>query len=247
MLDFHIVVLDCPYDTLHDPRTRDILNDTVQLKVDGFKTGYQYGVLPVDTADFIATHILMCFKYGERYLPVAGFKSITPQRSEFHRIQFPLLSLLNSSKANVHSQIIVNELEQADKKGLQARWDSSYTILPSLRKDRAITEHLKELFICSHVNFHKEFKSDIVYSSGVVKYKTDQFFSSWGYERIQNKGEDLPLISQYSLFEEQVRLMRLSRLDHPYALEMAEKFKDIWDNKTVISSKKELKLLKRAA
>lgn len=242
MFDFKIVILDSPYDQLHDPRVRQILNDTMQMKIDGFKTGFPDGVLPIDSADMVATHLLVCAEYGEKLLPVCGFKVITPDVASKHRIEFPLLSLLKSSNAFEHYEHVKEKISKLKDKVV---WGYSYTFLPSIRKDREVVNKVKDILTAVNYHFLKEIGCRLSYVSGVVKYKTDLYFKEAGYMPCSSNQEELPTIEQFSLWGEVVQLMEMEEFGEK-SLFVGKTYQKLWDERIVFSMKNK-KNLKEAA
>jgi hypothetical protein len=100
--NLQIVVLESPYDNMNDPLVRDLFSKIVQLKIEGYRLVYPYGVLPVDSYDFIATHHLVCREINGSYQVLMGVKYITLKKCLTHNLPFPGIALLRTAKAVSH-------------------------------------------------------------------------------------------------------------------------------------------------
>ncbi len=183
----------------------------------------------------MATHLLVCIEYGKKLLPVCGYKSLSLSKLEKHRIGLPLSSMLKSSGAHIHDEVVREILVKNN--GKKIAWDYSFTILPEIRNDRKKIAEIKEIITAINIYYHQMIGTDITFASGVVKFKTDQYFNSMGFEEIYHNGEPLDLIKQDSLWGEEVRLMKLEAYSL-YSKQMKEKYCELWNNRFELSKSK---------
>ena len=189
---FRITVLDCPYETWSEPFTQKLFAQMVDLKLRGFRTGYADGVLPVDGSDFVCTHLMVCAETRDELKPLLAYRSISESGARKHAMKFPGLALVESAKtpAPDHVQAVRRMVEHSQETGRSLRYCSSYTILPELREDRELVAQLKIYMTGMHALFHDEYQTAESLLGGVVRFKTDQYFASWGYERLALDGQE---------------------------------------------------------
>jgi hypothetical protein len=229
---FRITVLDCPYETWSEPFTQKLFAQMVDLKLRGFRTGYADGVLPVDGSDFVCTHLMVCAETRDELKPLLAYRSISESRARKHAMKFPGLALVESAKtpAPDHVQAVRRMVEHSQETGRSLRYCSSYTILPELREDRELVAQLKIYMTGMHALFHDEYQTAESLLGGVVRFKTDQYFASWGYERLALDGQELGTISNATLFGEPVYVMRLNQWS-PHALQCAKETRELWNSR----------------
>jgi hypothetical protein len=92
-----VVVLESPYDTWELPQVEKIFSDMIGIKLRGYGRQYPYGVLPVDGADLISTHLLLCDK--DSLQPIMGIRWTSLNKCRAHYITFPALSLVQQAGA----------------------------------------------------------------------------------------------------------------------------------------------------
>ncbi|HUP57968.1 MAG TPA: hypothetical protein VM598_10985, partial [Bdellovibrionota bacterium] len=228
-----VVVLECPYDTWDDPFTRKMFGDMVGLKVNGFKTTYPYGVLPVDSTDLVSTHLMICMQNGDDFELLLAYRSICDRRVRTHALKFPGIALAEAAQAPDHARYFQELLKEAEERRQRVRYCSSYTIKPEVRQDRALVADLKTYMTGMHMLFHKAYRTDVSLLAGVLKVKTDQYFASWGYQPIRLGGRELAPIHQASLYGEEARMMRLEDWSE-HARSCAEATRDLWQNRITV-------------
>ena len=84
-----IVVLEAPYDSLKEKHAPDIFGKIISLKLQGYGPEYPYGTMPVDTNDFIATHLAVCVEDGSELKPIMAYKTVQQRKCRAHGVQFP--------------------------------------------------------------------------------------------------------------------------------------------------------------
>lgn len=232
---FRIAVLDCPYETWSEPLTQKLFSQMVDLKLSGFLTGYADGVLPVDGSDFICTHLMVCAEMPDEIKPLLAYRSISESRARKHAMTFPGLALVERTMtpAPDHVQAVRRMVERSQETGHALRYCSAYTILPELREDRELVARLKIYMTGMHVLFHTEYQTAESLLGGVIRFKTDQYFASWGYERLALDGQELGTISNATLFGEPVYVMRLNQWS-PHALQCAEQTQELWNSRLTV-------------
>jgi hypothetical protein len=231
---YQVVVLDCAYDTWGNPQTRELLMRTLSLKLHGYLSSYPYGTLPIDTTDFICTHLLICEKRSHELLPVMGYKCTTLDRANTHRLALPCQAILQSSGAERHHRRVLQLLDEICAKGRRVSYDGSWTLDPEIRNDEDLSKRFKDVLMALNVLHHLDAGISDILGFGVPRFKTDQFFRCIGYERVSDQGGVLPEIQQRSLQDESVVLMHLQKFSD-IAMATGRRFRKSWDNRIEIA------------
>ena len=230
---YKVVVLDCPYDTWSSTDTQYLFGKIINLKLLGYKSVYTDGVLPIDTYDFISTHILICGDEDGKLKPLTGFKSVTLARCKRFNLPFPTSQLLSGSNSPKHTEAVASVMKECDESGEGLTYDSSWTVHPEARKSRAVHHFLQELFIANAVNLHNESTPHKLLGAGVRRIRTDKFLERLGFTRLASAGQPLPTFKQASLVGTEVALILLENFSE-FATNISKKYEDYWTNRVVI-------------
>lgn len=231
--NLRIVILNAPYDTLKNPEAQSLLGATLALKLDGYRRSYPYGVLPVDSYDFISTHHLVCEEKNGSLIPLMGYRSVTLEAAKVFKMPFPGLAVVRSSGAKRHEAVLLRLIEEADNAKRPITYGSSWTISPQVTSGSAFRQHMKHLMTTMLVGYELGAGIEERFCCGVPAMKSDRFFQEVGYTRIEEDGDPLPPFSQASLLGEEAVLLRC-RTFSDKALEIADAHHEFWANRIVI-------------
>ncbi|MGC3990037.1 MAG: hypothetical protein QM796_10240 [Chthoniobacteraceae bacterium] len=232
--DFRIVVLDCPYNTWANKDTQELFSAIVGLKLKGYLPVYEHGVMPVDSYDFIATHLLVCVKEQEHLRPVTGFKSVTVSACERFNLPFPTNAVLANTRPGQHREAVHQIMDRCRESGKELCFDSSWTVDPEFRKHRELHLLLQELFISNVIQWHRPERAHEVLGTGILRVRTNRFFERVGFHPVELDGEPLPPFEQPSLQGSSAVLIHLQE-SSSFARGMAEKHQQLWENRITIN------------
>lgn len=231
---FKIVIIESAYDHWDSKLTQKYFSDAVSLKLRGYKAEYPYGILPVDTTDFISTHHLLCKETDLGLYPLMAYKSITYQKATIHNLPFPILNLAKSIGINKHEEAINNIVLRCESDGLKLSYDSSWTIDPETRKDRELTQTLRNIMTALHSLYHHNAKTDEIISLGSLRFKMERLFLYWGYNPIALESKPLDQFIVPSYFNEPVMMFHQTSGFSKQALEDARVYMNLWDDRLVL-------------
>lgn len=243
-----IVILESPYDHWDHPLVQQLFPKIISLKLAGYRNEYPYGVLPVDTSDFVATHHLVCREEHGELTPIMGYKITKLDRCRVHGIGFPALTLAKAAGADQHAEAVQEIVTRCESAGINISYDSSWTIHPSLKEDRTLRDLLKNLTTAMLVRYHLESGTQEQLGMGVLRFKTDRYFQNMGYQLLKKKWRELPPFDHPFLLGEKVVLMHSPNFSES-ALAMGQQFQELWDARITIGDNHRVneELLKRAA
>lgn len=233
-----IVVLECAYDVHESKQAGRLFWDMVGLKCGRYKDEYPYGALPVDTTDFVGTHLMVCEELGNGDLtPLVAYRSMTLSRCNTHRLEFPLLSAVKKSGDRQHADVICNALEDCTRRGIDISYESSWAVRQDARSatNKEFGSLLRELVAVMAVHHHDDFDIPESLAGGVVRFKTGKTYTFLGYDRLQKDGAILPVIENYGLYGEQAELWHLTKFSDQARL-LAKKYRSLWDQKLILSA-----------
>lgn len=231
--ELQLVSIECAYDVWNSDLVQDLFGKMVALKLKGYRARHPYGVLPVDTYDFIASHHLVCRREKGELFPVTGFKTTTLDRCRMHKLPFPGLTLVEAAGAPEHAEVVRGIIERCEREGIKLGYTSSWTIDPQAREDKEFVAHLRAIIEMIYVFFHREKQLDELIVGGTVRVGTDRLFETWGHEPLKRNGVVLPPISVAHLLGDPVVVMYLRRFSDEVQAR-AEQLRALWKNRIVL-------------
>lgn len=214
---------------------KNLFYKMVQLKLRGYEAEYPKGVLPVDSTDFFADHILICEESQGELIPLSGIKSTTLKESRFRKVSFPGLSLVQAAQATPHIEAMEKLIEHCLDHDKNLAYTGSWTILPEVRKNRPLTQEITRHFHAAYIFHHLENEVDEIITGGTMRFKADQFFGKMGHDLFCFQDQPLKPIHVKHLFGEKVQILHLKKFRNE-ALEQAQLLKDCWDKRIEISA-----------
>jgi hypothetical protein len=231
-----LVVLDCAYDTISEPRTQQLLAGEVAMKILGYQASYPYGVLPVDTTEFVGRHAMVCEESDKGFRVLSATKSVTLSLCRAFNIPFPMLSL---AKANgpEHVSYVEDKIAQADKEGVDLLYQFSWSADPQIRaKDRELATKLKEIILAQLIWEAIDAAPAKIMLAGVPRVKTDQFFEDMGYHLAIHQGQTLSPFNVPTSLGEKAVFMDFKEITLQ-ARSLMKRYQALWDQRIVIAGK----------
>ena len=247
---YRIVIIESPYANWGELGVPDFFSKIVSLRKAGFGGVYPPEVLPVDTADFIGNHFIICEETPENLEPVLIYKSISSQRCRAHNLTFPLIGLAQAAKADFPFRVLSELLVEYQNRGHDPFYNGGWTIKPEIRKDREKVGILKSIMMGVEVLFHQELSHDfsktVVFSGGAIRFKVPEYLASYGFKPITFEGNPLDPIHVVHLGGEPASFLYLTEFS-PEAKQAAESIKYLWSNRIHFRHSLEENKIQRAA
>lgn len=240
MENLQVVILKCPYINWAQEKTQKFFSKMVSLKLKSYCEKHHVGVMPVDATDFISDHILICSSNNGELTPVLGVKSLDYERCKTFHVDFTIESFLKRGEHYEHLDFLYDTIKQCENNNRKISYYSSWATLPTVTRNRPLSNYLKKIFTGLTVLHHNEEGISDLLGLGVPKYRTDNFFYKWGFERVAHNGTDLENIPFFILGNIDgvfIHLKEYSQL----ALDCAEEALDLWEDRLVIGHNPEQK------
>jgi hypothetical protein len=237
---FRVVILEAPYDTLlTDPTAHQLFPALLALKIDGYQAAYPYGVLPMETADFVANHIVLCEDAGDRLIPHMAFKSVTIDRCHLHHLRFPAFNLLEECETAVDRQLyaeaIQNILNEAEAKKQTIAYNGSWTVT---KEFRAMRKQLNfwEVTMALITQYYRSYEIHQIIAAASAKFKVDEGKVVMGFSYFEEKENRLPTVKLIPYGEEEFYFMHLKNFT-PHMDELCARpvIQNLWDNRMIIA------------
>jgi hypothetical protein len=230
--NFKFVVIRSPHELMEDELTRDLFPKLVQLKVEGYRKEYGNYVLPFDTSDFIATHLVLCeIQKDGSFIPVLAFKSVTLEMCDNYKIPFPILSMLEGN----HKKTILGTIDRyrATNSQSQLAYNGSFTILPRLRENKVLMKYLWEITSSLLVNYYLEYQIPHVFALCVTKFHIHIKKEELGWNFIDSEDGVLGPYSCKAFHDTTLVPMEFSTLSQK-GIDAAARFKDMWTDRMTL-------------
>lgn len=226
-----IIVLECPYHSFHQEITQSLFAKNVNLKIQGYKEKLFDGILPVDENDYVADHIILCWEIEDSFFPITAWKSLRVSVAENFHLKFPVLSILESCEnSSLHLEVVKKIVDRSKKNGIELSYDFSWTVDPHMRKARLVPRNYKDIFTAMFVLYHQDYGIQELFASGVHKFKTDKYFESWGYKKIEFGGAPLPPLSYGHYGKLDFSFMHMTEFSQE-AKEIAQSYLPLWQQR----------------
>lgn len=235
-----IVSLDCMYDNVSDPVASEYWQKVIRLKLQGYGVEYPYGVMPIDSTDFVCSHLMLCEERKDGLYPIMAYRSITLDRCNAHYLKFPVLNAMQDSGYKDHAKAIEDIISSCKGQGKTLSYDSAYTIAPEIRKDKAATELAREIIKSYFLLHHLEYGIDEVICGGVIRFQMHRFYHFWGFKDLSLNGVTLPEVKFKHVHGEPTMIYHLKDWSKE-AIAHAKTYEHMWKNRICIDAKVPLK------
>jgi len=233
---FKLLILESPFENWGNPLVESTFAKMVTLKKQGYGGSYANGVLPIDTTDFLSTHVLLCENNRDgHFIPVMGYKTITLEKCRQYNLNFPGLSLVQNAKMPVHTQVVQSIIERCEKEQRSLAYLGSWTVNPDYRHRQLLKNELKEAFKAFYRMVYREQNVAEVLIGGTLRFKTEKLFSELGHRPLALDNQPLSPIHVAHLVKEPVLVMHSADFNEA-SLEAEKKWRGVWEDRLTIES-----------
>lgn len=231
MKNLKIVILESPYDCWNNPFVGDFLKDLIGIKLRGYGKEYPYGVIPIDGADLISTHLAVCrTSISQKLIPIMGIRWTSLKKCRLHYHNFPGLSLLQQAGAAEHLNALENIILNIDNNGGDLFYSGSLSIDPLERTNKEQSLLIREILTMLYVNYQKERNYPELMAGGTMRFKIEKWLSSLGHLPLSTNEHELNPIRVKHLAGETVKVMHLKKFSFE-ALKIAQKWQHLWEER----------------
>lgn len=231
---WRIVVIPSPYESWSDPQVQQVFCKTLEMRIAGYKVEYGPRALPVDGADFMGAHYLLCREEAGVLSPLMGFRSTTLNAYQRYGLSFGALSLARAAGAHEHATVIERILSHCEDESIPIAYVGSFTSRPEIRNDpefkRIIRDGANALIALSHSSTGTR-----VLCGCSVRFKVDQTLAYLGGHPLFGKGGELPLVNTPFIVNEPVKLIYLKTWSEE-AMRNAEAWRIAWDQRLILGA-----------
>jgi hypothetical protein len=242
---YQLVILDSPIENWDDSDTQNVFTKMVTLKKKGYESCYQQGVLPVDTSDFFATHVVLFEKNTTQDLmPVMGYKTISFNKCQDFNQTFPGLALVTNSKMPDHIEVVKSIMARCENEKRNLAYLGSWTKNPQYVAP--VNVNLKDAFRAFYRLVYREQNVHEVLIGGTLRFRTEKLFFELGHRPLELNGEPLPPIHVAHLVKEPVLVMHSAKFKDNVTQAAEKAWAEVWENRIEIGLNSEIKKLPKA-
>ena len=227
--NMRFVIIESPYDSWNHPLMEQVFARMIGMKLRGYGKEYPYGVMALDTTDFISEHLLICEETSEGLIPIVGNKSVPLSKCDFHHVPFPGLSCLEEAKAHEHAKVMNQIMDRCRKDGVDLRYAGSWTMEAKERGNREWSLALRDLFTAIYTFYYQSLPNCEVITGGTCRFKVDSYVKWLGHEALTLNGKELDPINVFHLAGEKVLWTHLKKFT-PEAEAVAGLYQHLWEN-----------------
>ena len=234
---YQFVLLRSPYELMAFNLVSELFPKIIEFKTEGYRQEYGQFVLPFDSSDFVASHLLLCEKQnGGSLEPVLGFKSVTLEKCDQHQIHFPMLSMFDGEDPDSIYRLTIKSLIDKYRScgaGHKIAYNGSFTISPKLRENKELMKHLWDVTFSLLTNYYIDYEIDHVVAVCATKFKVDKKKERLGWNYIEGEhGVLMPYVCK-TFFNAPAVPMELTNMKFKGKL-CSEKFKSMWENRLTL-------------
>jgi len=213
--DLRFVTLDCPLERWRDLNVRAVFDEMVYLKKLGFGAQHAAGVMPVDTTDFIGSHVLSCIDAADGLHVAAAFRVISCERCRAFNMTFSAEALALQAEARTHAAA-VREFVGGDAR---VGYVGSWTVHPSVHANVPLRAALHDDFTLGALLALQDAGIPRLVVGATLRFKVDRLLSAVGFLPLAHEGVPLPPIAVRHLRGEPVLLMCRDEAEAPQGME----------------------------
>ena len=231
MKNIKIVILESPYDCWNEDFVGHFFKDLIGVKLRGYGREHPYGVLPIDAADLISTHLSVCrTEDGGHLTPLMSIRWTSLKKCRLHFLNFPGMSLLQQAQRSEHIQALEKIIADLDQRNGDLYYSGALSIDPLWKKDKEQSLFFRELLTTMYVHYQKQSGYAELMAGGTVRFKIDNWLQSIGHSPLHPE----PIHVKH-LAGETVQVMHLKDFSFE-ALRIAKKWQHYWEDRMVIGA-----------
>ena len=209
-VDVKLVTLDDFYHTVDQEPSREFFGKMSRLRAQGYGPDYPDNYLPMDAADLVCRHHLMCRPGPDgSWQPFAGFRQIPIDRCDRHGLDVPLLHTVRKAGASLASETLEAFLAKGREASREMIYSASLTMCKDLRGDRDLAKLVRELLAAFLTDDHFRGGQAPTLGAAVLRFKTHLWFPEIGFQPLQSGGQDLPVIQNHAAGGEPFIIMHI--------------------------------------
>ncbi len=231
---YKMIVLDCPIDSMSDPFSREIFSKIIDLKIRGYSRVYEYGMLPVDTSDFVATHCATFEIINNEYIPLMAYKTTPLSRLKVFNLHNPLVAIAKYNNSEKHAQIVEEFVEKNNNLGFEVYYNGGFTISPDIIKDPIKRKFAWDMMTSFHA-FNGEYnQSPKVIGGGTVRFKMEEKYEHMGYKAMYYNGEKLPPLPVFFAHNDLTQFIQIEETPEE-AKKISSNYQELWEDRLIIN------------
>ncbi len=226
------VIIDEPIRVKH-PLAESLWQKTMWAKEAGYRKAYSGHFLPVSTDDFFGTHLIVAEQKPDGTLiPVAMYKSVRKSQALKFECPWGLTNMLKN-----YAPQFLNDFNQLIDSYSEISYDSSFTINPEYKGDKAFSLEIRNFITLFCFKYHQEFNFSSWISGGSTLFKIDEYFERMGCSEILG-GIRLPQFNH--------QIVRFFHMKDTFHINnetkiIIDEMTPYWDDRIVFTPKKDSK------
>lgn len=227
-MSFQITILENPLTTWSENQTREILNDVVSLKTEGYGRAFNDPllVIPLDVFEFVGHHILV---YYDNKL-VMGYKSVSYQSCQRMNLNFPLHQFVSSGGTPEHQKAYSEFFQTKTDKNIH--YDCHLTVSNDVAKNPELLYECLSILYSLVYHYRNYHQIDYTFMLGTYFAGTHKTFQKMGAKAFAELGS-----IYFSVYDKrQALIMLCDRNFSGKCIDLAQKYQGLWQGRKVINA-----------
>lgn len=228
--NYKFIVLENIFETLESSLTSEYLAKIFKARKAGYSSRHNSEYLPFGMEDFLASQIAICKKVDGEWIPICICKIFDTKMCKKYEVAHPIIYQMKDQYSEFYCAYIKKKIKDTNELGIRSSYTGGFTMDRRYLESKEEANLLKEMYCAFHTYYHIDRNLDMTYGFTAINLKTDKLYAKWGGEPILlddkpetafTKGANQPVTPSFINFREL----------NTYALEMMEKFKELWQDR----------------
>lgn len=212
-----LVVLDNPLSSWDSSLTQDLFRKLVYLKRQVYAHDVHKNAMPVNTTDFVGTHLLVCEQHATGVLfPLAAVRAVTLDTCVKRRAPFAWIG----EGLKAIEKVVTN----AKKKKKSIAYIDGWVFQPKLFENEEALKEVKDFLAAALVFYCRDFKVSQCITPSVKRFKMDSYLKNMGF------CQATPQFKAFQLNDQPVKMFHLDEFSQG-AITVAKVCEPLWDDK----------------
>jgi len=228
MKNFRIVILENPLTTWKNTRTRQIVNEIVSLKSEGYGRAFNDPllVIPLDVFEFVGNHILL---YKDDKL-IMGYKNVSYHDCLRMNLDFPLNGPVRTGGSDEHKKAYHDFFTENGNKKIS--YDCHLTVSNEVASNPELLYECLSILYAQVYFYRIENKIDFTFMLGTYFAGTHKTFQKMGAKIFSNLGP----IKLSSFDKRDALIMLCDKNFSNKTIEFSKKYENLWKMRQIISA-----------
>ena len=186
---YKLVVIESLYDCLESDLVKRFFTKILETRKLGYSKVHRSNYLPFGTEDFFGSHLAICKKVNNEWLPVCVSKVVKMSECERFNVDFPVIAQMKGHYTDMYRAHVKREINNSYKNFGECAYTGGFTINKELLDSKEEIILVREMWVGALVIYHEHRNIKAAYSFTAINVHTLDLNCKWGGGPIEFNGE----------------------------------------------------------